>query len=125
MLRTFASVMAGAGIFASVPLTNAWACDDDRYPCPIRSEALIQETVQAPDQLSTDQPQKSWLSHKRNPSSRHALMKRRPCKARSRGAENPRSREGEQTGSAAAGARRRVAKGDRSCFRCGRLSACG
>ena len=39
------------------------ACDDDRYPCPIRSEALIQETVQAPDQLSpdqlsTDEPQK-------------------------------------------------------------------
>src|SRR5262249_29720845 len=63
MLRTFAIVIAGAGIFASVPLTNAWACDDDRYPCPIRSEALIQETVQAPDQLSpdqlsTDEPQK-------------------------------------------------------------------
>src|SRR6516162_6981904 len=58
MLRTFAIVIAGAGIFASVPLTNAWACDDDRYPCPIRSEALIQETVQAPDQLPTDEPQK-------------------------------------------------------------------
>src|SRR6516164_2969976 len=58
MLRTFAIVIAGAGIFASVPLTNAWACDDDRYPCPIRSEALIQETVQAPDQLSTDEQQK-------------------------------------------------------------------
>ena len=58
MLRTFTIVMAGAGIFASVPLTNAWACDDDRYPCPIRSEALIQETVQAPDQLSADEPQK-------------------------------------------------------------------
>src|SRR6516225_7793326 len=58
MLRTFAIVIAGAGIFASVPLTNAWACDDDRYPCPIRSEALIQETVQAPDQLSADEPQK-------------------------------------------------------------------
>jgi hypothetical protein len=58
MLRTFAIVIAGAGIFASLPLTNAWACDDDRYPCPIRSEALIQETVQAPDQLAPDQPQK-------------------------------------------------------------------
>jgi hypothetical protein len=58
MLRTFAIVIAGAGIFASLPLTNAWACDDDRYPCPIRSEAFIQETVQAPDQLATDQPQK-------------------------------------------------------------------
>ena len=58
MLRTFAIVIAGAGIFASLPLTNARACDDDRYPCPIRSEALIQETVQAPDQLAPDEPQK-------------------------------------------------------------------
>jgi hypothetical protein len=58
MLRTFAIVIVGAGIFASLPLTNAWACDDDRYPCPIRSEALIQETVPAPDELPADQPQK-------------------------------------------------------------------
>jgi len=58
MLRTFAIVIAGAGILASLPLTNARACDDDRYPCPIRSEALIQETVQAPDELAPDQPQK-------------------------------------------------------------------
>src|SRR5262245_65326088 len=58
MLRTFAIGIAGAGVFASLPLTNAWACDDDRYPCPIRSEALIQETVQAPDQLAPDEPQK-------------------------------------------------------------------
>jgi hypothetical protein len=56
MLRTFAIVIAGAGIVASLPLTNTWACDDDRYPCPIRSQALIQETVQAADQ--PDQPQK-------------------------------------------------------------------
>jgi hypothetical protein len=39
------------------PITNVWACDDDRYPCPIRSEALIEETVQAPDQLAPDQQQ--------------------------------------------------------------------
>ena|SRR5919204_776017 len=58
MLRIFAIGIAGAGIFASLPLTSAWACDDDRYPCPIRSEALIQETVQAPDQLAPDEPQK-------------------------------------------------------------------
>jgi hypothetical protein len=58
MLRTYAFVIAGAGILASLPLTNAWACDDDRYPCPIRLEALIQETVQAPDQVAPDQPQK-------------------------------------------------------------------
>ena len=58
MLRTFAIVIAGTGIFASLPLTSARACDDDRYPCPIRSEALIEETVQAPDQLVPDEPQK-------------------------------------------------------------------
>ena len=58
MLRTFAIMIAGAGIFASLPLTSARACDDDRYPCPIRSEALIQETVQAPNELAPDQPQK-------------------------------------------------------------------
>ena len=59
MLRTFAIVLAGAGIFASLPLTSAWACDDDRYPCPIRSEALIQETVQTPDQPTPDKLQKN------------------------------------------------------------------
>src|SRR5262245_36956997 len=58
MLRTFATVIAGAAIFASLPLTNARACDDDRYPCPIRSEALIEETDQAPDQVAPDQQQK-------------------------------------------------------------------
>jgi hypothetical protein len=58
MPRISAIVIAGAAIFASLPLTNARACDDDRYPCPIRSEALIEETVQAPDQLTPDQPQK-------------------------------------------------------------------
>jgi hypothetical protein len=58
MLRTFAIVIAGAGIFASLPLTSAWACDDDRYPCPVRSEGLVEETVQAPDQLVPDEPQK-------------------------------------------------------------------
>jgi hypothetical protein len=58
MLRSFAILIAGAGIFASLPLTSAWACDDDRYPCPIRSEVLIEETVQAPDQLVPDEPQK-------------------------------------------------------------------
>ena len=58
MLRAFAIGIAGVGVFACLPLMSAWACDDDRYPCPIRSEALIEETVQAPDQLVPDEPQK-------------------------------------------------------------------
>ena len=67
MLRTFAIGIAGAGVFASLPLTSAWACDDDRYPCPIRSEALIQETVQAPDQLAPDEPQKPSAQPQKKP----------------------------------------------------------
>jgi hypothetical protein len=79
MLRTFAIAIAGAGIFAILPLTNARACDDDRYPCPIRSEALIQETVPAPDQPAPDEPQKkSAQPHKKatQPASSKAHAKR-------------------------------------------------
>jgi hypothetical protein len=49
-LRTLAIVITGAGVFAGLPLTDARACDDDRYPCPVRSEALMQETADAPTQ---------------------------------------------------------------------------
>jgi hypothetical protein len=78
MLRTFVIGIAGAGIFAGLPLTSAWACDDDRYPCPIRSEALIQETVQAPDQLAPDEPQKKSAQ----PQKAHAKRDREPPRAR-------------------------------------------
>jgi hypothetical protein len=54
-LRTLAII----GVFAGLPLTDARACDDDRYPCPVRSEALTQETADAPTQpLPSAQPQK-------------------------------------------------------------------
>ncbi len=58
-LRTLAIVVTGAGVFAGLPLTDARACDDDRYPCPVRLEALTQETadVPTPPALSA-QPQK-------------------------------------------------------------------
>jgi hypothetical protein len=46
-LRTMAIVVTGAGMFAGLPLTNAQACDDDRFPCPVVSEAQ-QETAEAP-----------------------------------------------------------------------------
>src|SRR5262245_45707651 len=46
--RTFAIVITGAGLLAGLPVTAAWACDDDRYPCPVRSQALTQETADAP-----------------------------------------------------------------------------
>ncbi len=44
-LRTLAIVTIGAGVLAGLPLTRAQACDDDRYPCPIR---VPQETADAP-----------------------------------------------------------------------------
>lgn len=47
-LRTLAIVITGAGLFAGLPLTGARACDDDRYPCPVRSQPLTQETADAP-----------------------------------------------------------------------------
>src|SRR5215471_15077904 len=47
-LRTLAIVITGAGLFAGLPLTDARARDDDRYPCPVRSEPLTQEIADAP-----------------------------------------------------------------------------
>jgi hypothetical protein len=59
-LRTFSIVITGAGVFAGLPLTDARACDDDRYPCPPRLEALTQETADAPTQPALlAQPQKT------------------------------------------------------------------
>ena len=55
-LRTFSIVITGAGVLAGLPLTDARACDDDRYPCPPRLEALTQETADAPTQETADAP---------------------------------------------------------------------
>lgn len=46
-LCTLAIMIAGAGLIASVPSRYAQACDDDRYPCPVREQA-VQETANAP-----------------------------------------------------------------------------
>src|SRR5262245_12858587 len=55
-LRTLAIVIAGAGVFAGLPLTSVQACDDDRYPFPVR---VTQETAAAPAQAAPSaQPQK-------------------------------------------------------------------
>ena len=40
-------MIAGAGLIAGVPSRYAQACDDDRYPCPVR-ELAVQETANAP-----------------------------------------------------------------------------
>src|SRR5262245_191960 len=58
-LRTLAIVIIGAGVFVGLPLTDAGACDDDRYPCPVRAEVLTQETADMPiDPAPSAQPQK-------------------------------------------------------------------
>ena len=44
-LRSLAIVLTGAGVFVGLPLTNAQACDNDRFPCPVVSEAPSQETA--------------------------------------------------------------------------------
>src|SRR5262249_59088144 len=46
-LCTLAIMIAGAGLIAGVPSRDAQACDDDRYPCPVREQA-VQETADAP-----------------------------------------------------------------------------
>jgi hypothetical protein len=66
-LRTLAIVITGAGVFAGLPLTGAQACDDDRYPCPIR---VPQETADAPTQAAPSaQPQKK-ASHPARPTAK-------------------------------------------------------
>jgi hypothetical protein len=66
-LRTLAIVTIGAGVFAGLPLTRAQACDDDRYPCPIR---VPQETADAPAQAAPSaQPQKK-ASHPARPTAK-------------------------------------------------------
>jgi hypothetical protein len=77
ILRSLAIVIAGAGVFASLPLTNARACDDDRYPCPVRSEALTQETDDVPTQPAPPaQPQKKMNDAARPNEKAHAKRER-------------------------------------------------
>jgi len=58
-LRTLAIVITGAGVFAGLPLPDARACDDDRYPCPVRAEVLTQDTADVPiEPAPSAQPQK-------------------------------------------------------------------
>src|SRR5262245_10371032 len=67
-LRTLAIVITGAGVFAGLPLTGAQACDDDRYPCPIRAEAATQET--APAQATPSAPPQRKASHAARPTAK-------------------------------------------------------
>src|SRR5258705_9783607 len=47
------------GMFAGVGMNSAQACDNDRFPCPVVSEAVTQETAAAPAQpVQVAQPPK-------------------------------------------------------------------
>jgi hypothetical protein len=61
-LCTLAIMIAGAGLIAGVPSRYAQACDDDRYPCPVR-EQVVQETANAPAKPAP-QPKKK-MNHTR------------------------------------------------------------
>jgi hypothetical protein len=47
-LRTLAIGMATAGVLAALPLTNAQACDDDRFPCPIVTDNSQSDAAETP-----------------------------------------------------------------------------
>lgn len=66
-LRTLAIVITGAGVFAGLPLTGAQACDDDRYPCPIR---VLQETADAPTVAAPSAPPQKKASHPARPTAK-------------------------------------------------------
>jgi hypothetical protein len=40
--------MATAGVLAALPLTNAQACDDDRFPCPVVTDNSQSDSAEAP-----------------------------------------------------------------------------
>ena len=47
------------GVFAGVGMNSAQACDNDRFPCPVVSEAVTQETAAAPaEPVQVAQPPK-------------------------------------------------------------------
>ena len=79
--RTFAIVLTGAGLFAGLPLTDAWACDDDRYPCPVRSQALPQETSDAPADIA-DPPARPAPSAKSQKKASHPARANEKAKAK-------------------------------------------
>jgi hypothetical protein len=53
ILRTLAIITAAAGVLTGLPITVAQACDDDRFPCPIVSEAPQPEGTEQPRTKAT------------------------------------------------------------------------
>jgi hypothetical protein len=51
------AIVISLGMFAGVGLTTAQACDNDRFPCPVVSEAVMQEAAPA-EPVRVPQPPK-------------------------------------------------------------------
>jgi hypothetical protein len=56
--RNLAFVAAAAGALAGTPWSKAQACDNDRFPCPILSEAPAQDSADAPPAAPPQQSKK-------------------------------------------------------------------
>ena len=53
------AAIVSLGMFAGVGMNSAQACDNDRFPCPVVSEAVTQETAAAPaEPVQVAQPPK-------------------------------------------------------------------
>ena len=53
------AIVVTLGMFAGVGINSAQACDNDRFPCPVVSEAVTQDTVAAPaEPVQVAQPPK-------------------------------------------------------------------
>ena len=53
------AIVVTLGMFAGVGVNSAQACDNDRFPCPVVSEAVTQDTVAAPaEPVQVAQPPK-------------------------------------------------------------------
>jgi hypothetical protein len=84
-LRTLAIVITGAGAFAGLPLTDAQACDDDRYPCPVVSETSTQETADAPARPAPSAKPRKKVNHPARPDEKvHAKVEREAPRASAR-----------------------------------------
>jgi len=92
-LRSLAIAMAGAGVLAGLPVTQAQACDNDRYPCPVVA-----------------QPQEAADAAARPPQSRKKASRaaRHDEKARAK-AERQASRAPSQTNAATPGVQEQAA----------------
>lgn len=71
-LRSLAIAMAGAGVLAGLSVTQAQACDNDRYPCPV-----VAQPQEAPDAAARPQPRKRASRAARHDENARAKAERR------------------------------------------------